>query len=111
MLIIPGPYFLRIKFPSYNYFPKIDSPPVPLPAVKSPPNAINSGITLWNSDPFKWIGFPLFPIPFSPVHRHLKFSLVIGTISANNSISILSYLRSPINKSKYTFGFSFLSII
>ena len=41
-------------------------------------------ITLWNLVPLKCNGFPLGPTPFSPVQRHLKFSAVLGTTSANN---------------------------
>ena len=33
----PGPVCLNLKFSSGNLFPWMDLPPVPLPAVKSPP--------------------------------------------------------------------------
>lgn len=35
-------------------------------------------------DPLKCKGFPLDPTPFSPVHKALKFSAVLGTLSLNN---------------------------
>ena len=59
------------------------------------------GIILWKIDPLKAKGFPDFPTPFSPVHKALKFSEVLGTTFPNNpiiiscvsypSISILNY--------------------
>lgn len=64
-----------------------DSPlfsPVPLPRVKSPPWHMKSLITRWKAEPLKWRGLPDLPIPFSPVHRHRKFSAVRGTTSARS---------------------------
>jgi hypothetical protein len=36
----------------------MDSPPVPLPRVKSPPWHMNPGMTRWNADPLKCKTFP-----------------------------------------------------
>merc|ERR1712156_1061632 len=49
--------------------------------VKSPPWHMKLGITLWKVD-------PLYPYPFSPVHRERKFSAVFGTTSLLNSMTI-----------------------
>ena len=46
------------------------------------------------------------PTPFSPVHKHLKFSAVFGTMSARNSISIRPLDEPPIVMSKKTTGLS-----
>merc|ERR1711928_154035 len=53
----------------------------PLWLVKSPPWHMKLGITLWKVD-------PLYPYPFSPVHRERKFSAVFGTTSLLNSMTI-----------------------
>lgn len=59
----------------------------------------------WKLDPLKCNGFPLFPpTPFSPVHNARKFSAVLGTTSARNSISILPRGLPPIEISKNTTG-------
>ncbi len=63
----------------------MDSPPVPLPAVKSPPWIMNCLITRWKLEPLKCSGLPSLPMPFSPVHRALKFSAVLGTTSSYSS--------------------------
>lgn len=76
----------------------MDFPPVPSPRVKSPPWHMNCGITRWNL-------LPLYPNPFSPVHRARKFSAVFGTTSANSSNVTLPSDCPPISKSKYTLGF------
>merc|ERR1719397_244884 len=78
---IPGPVCFRVKFSSGNLLPKMDLPPVPLWLVKSPPWHMNPGMTLWKED-------PLNPNPFSPVHRALKFSEVLGTTSGLRSMVI-----------------------
>ena len=67
-----------------NLSPYIDSPPVPVPCVKSPPCNMKLGMILWNLLPSYVSFFPFFPCPFSPVHRALKFSTVFGTTSPNN---------------------------
>ena len=87
--INPGTVCLWMKFSSSNLVPYIDSPPVPSPFVISPPYITKSGIILWNLDPLKCNGFPNFPVPFSPVHRHLKFSAVFGTSEEYNSMTTL----------------------
>lgn len=51
-------------------------------------------ILRWKGHPLKWRGFPVVgPMPFSPVHNARKFSAVLGTISANNSKTILPTKR------------------
>merc|ERR1719245_811089 len=102
---IPGPVCFSVKFSSANFDPYIDSPPVPLPAVKSPPWHINSGITRWKALPLKWSGLPDFPVPFSPVHKQRKFSAVFGATSALSSITILPAAAPPMVMSKKTLGF------
>ena len=47
-----------------------------LPAVKSPPWSMNWGMTRWKEAPLKWRGVPMRPVPFSPVQRARKFSVV-----------------------------------
>merc|ERR1719221_2209248 len=102
---MPGPVCLRVKFSSANFAPYIDSPPVPLPAVKSPPWHMNSVITRWNALPLKCNGLPLLPVPFSPVQRQRKFSAVLGATSALSSITMRPDAAPPIVMSKKTFGF------
>ncbi|KAI8554112.1 hypothetical protein RHMOL_Rhmol05G0072400 [Rhododendron molle] len=48
---IPAPVCFLMKFSSANLDPYMDSPPVPFPAVKSPPWHMNPGITRWNVEP------------------------------------------------------------
>merc|ERR1712156_1027396 len=79
---MPGPVCFREKFSSSNLLPQIDLPPVPLPAVKSPPWHMKLGMTLWKEE-------PLNPKPFSPVQRARKFSQVLGTTSARSSMMTL----------------------
>lgn len=67
---------------------------------------MNPGITRWNELPLKWRSLPDRPNPFSPVHKHRKFSTVLGTMSALSSISILPFGEPPIVMSKNTTGFS-----
>lgn len=71
---------------------------------------INWGITRWNELPLKCKFFPDRPINFSPVHKHRKFSAVLGTTSALNSISIRPFGLPPIVISKNTTGFSLLIV-
>mmetsp|Transcript_23780 Transcript_23780/g.39870 ORF Transcript_23780/g.39870 Transcript_23780/m.39870 type:complete len:200 (-) Transcript_23780:302-901(-) len=82
----------------------MDSPPVPLPAVKSPPWHMNPGMTRWNLLPLKCSGLPILPSPFSPVHSALKFSAVLGTPCANSSITTRPAASPPIDTSKNTLG-------
>jgi hypothetical protein len=49
---------------------------------------------------------PHLPTPFSPVHKHLKFSAVFGTTSARSSISMRPLDEPPIDMSKKTTGLS-----
>ena len=49
---------------------------------------MKSVITLWKDDPLKCNFFPLFPVPFSPVQRALKFSAHLGVASKNSSKTI-----------------------
>lgn len=59
----------------------MDSPPVPVPWVKSPPCSMKLGMILWKTLP-SYVNFlPFFPMPFSPVQSALKFSVVFGTTS------------------------------
>jgi len=55
----------------------MDSPPVTLPAVKSPPWHMNwhmnCVMTRWKAEPLKWGGLPDLPMPFSPVHTQRMF--------------------------------------
>lgn len=48
---------------------------------------------------------PLYPKPFSIVHRARKFSAVLGTTSARSSISTRPAGAPPMAMSKKTFGF------
>ena len=68
------------------------------------------GMTRWNPDPLKCSGLPDCPIPFSPVHKHLKFSTVLGTVSAYSSNTILPAGAPPMVMSKNTFGFAIVSL-
>merc|ERR1719272_1488317 len=85
------------KLSSANLLPKIDSPPRPSPRVMSPPCKICPGTILWMGDPLKHSGGPpkACDAPFSPVHRQRKFSQVLGTTSAHNSISMRGAARQP----------------
>ena len=51
---------------------------LPLPRVKSPPWHMNCVMTRWKEEPLKWSGLPLWPMPFSPVHRARKFCRAEG---------------------------------
>lgn len=51
------------------------------------------------------------PTPFSPVQRHRKFSAVLGTTSARNSISMRPLGEPPMEMSKKTTGFSLLMVM
>ena len=96
---IPGLVCLWIKFSSSKLSPYIDSPPVPLKFVKSPPYAINPGITLWKIESLKCKALPHLPIPFSPVQSALKFSAVLGTTSCvenQNILTLENEIRSTI---------------
>ena len=46
---------------------------------------------------------------FSPVHRHRKFSAVLGTMSENSSMTTRDAGAPPMLKSRYTFGRLLLS--
>lgn len=47
-------------------------------------------LLLWNGHFLKCSGHPVdLPMPFSPVHNALKFSAVLGSLSLNNSKTIL----------------------
>mmetsp|Transcript_23881 Transcript_23881/g.81438 ORF Transcript_23881/g.81438 Transcript_23881/m.81438 type:complete len:210 (+) Transcript_23881:111-740(+) len=63
------------KASSSNSPPYMDAPPVPSPRVVSPPCSMKPGITRCSGLPFRCVPSP----PFSPVHRHRKFSTVFGT--------------------------------
>ena len=65
---------------------------------------MKDGITRWNGLPLKCNILPDLPIPFSPVHKHRKFSAVRGVTSAYNVISILPLGDPPIVMSKNTIG-------
>lgn len=58
----------------FVYTPYMLSPPVPFPRVKSPPCNINPLMMRWKEQLRKWSGLPEEPSPFSPVHKHRKFS-------------------------------------
>ena len=58
-------------------------------------------MTLWKAD-------PLYPNPFSPVQRALKFSAVFGTISFRRVISIRPEGLPPIDMSKKHTGLDML---
>nr|CAB3452894.1 unnamed protein product [Digitaria exilis] len=80
----------------------MDSPPVPLPRVKSPPWHMKLGMMRWKTEPF---AFPEAPRPFSPVQRQRKFSAVLGTLSAKSSMTTRPALALPMRMSKKTLGF------
>jgi len=84
--------------------------PRPFPFVISPPWHMNPGITRWKGLPLKCIILPDLPTPFSPVHKHLKFSAVSGTTSARNSISIRPLADPPMVMSKNTTGLLLASV-
>ena len=75
----------------------MDLPPVPLCLVKSPPWHMKFGMTRWKIE-------PLNPNPFSPVQRARKFSAVLGTTSALNSMIIWPTGEPPAVISKKTLG-------
>mmetsp|Transcript_6204 Transcript_6204/g.14136 ORF Transcript_6204/g.14136 Transcript_6204/m.14136 type:complete len:278 (-) Transcript_6204:233-1066(-) len=102
MLRMPSPSCVSSKFSSANLEPKIDSPPVPFPAVKSPPWHMNPGMTRWKALPLKCRSFPLLPSPFSPVQSARKFSHVLGTTSPRSSMVIRPRLSPSASMSKYT---------
>merc|ERR1719301_520072 len=89
----------------------MDSPPVPLPFVKSPPWHMKPGMILWKVEPIKLKVFPLRPAPFSPVHKHRKFSAVFGTTSPRNSITIRPASLPAMDMSKYTLGLDIAEFI
>mmetsp|Transcript_23456 Transcript_23456/g.58103 ORF Transcript_23456/g.58103 Transcript_23456/m.58103 type:complete len:213 (-) Transcript_23456:241-879(-) len=71
----------------------MERPPVPLSLVKSPPWHMKPGMT-------RWKGEPLYPKPFSMVHRARKFSAVLGVTSPRISITIFPAGSPPISMSK-----------
>eukprot|EP00929_Paragymnodinium_shiwhaense_P103025 TRINITY_DN662_c1_g1_i1.p2 TRINITY_DN662_c1_g1~~TRINITY_DN662_c1_g1_i1.p2 ORF type:complete len:102 (-),score=17.35 TRINITY_DN662_c1_g1_i1:25-330(-) len=80
----------------------MDSPPVPLPRVKSPPWHMKLLITRWKALPLKCRGLPERPMPFSPVHKARKFSAVFGTTSSLSSMTMRPAPAPPMLMSKYT---------
>mmetsp|Transcript_28735 Transcript_28735/g.77835 ORF Transcript_28735/g.77835 Transcript_28735/m.77835 type:complete len:205 (+) Transcript_28735:633-1247(+) len=98
-----GPSCLRLKFSSSNLAPKMLSPPVPFPLVKSPPWIMKLGMMRWKVLPLKCRGFLDPPTPFSPVQRARKFSVVLGTSSVKRPMTIRPACLSPIEISKNTF--------
>ena len=58
---------------------------------------MNPGMTLWKDD-------PLYPKPFSPVQRALKFSAVFGTTSDLSSMTMRPMGLPLAVMSKYTRG-------
>ena len=64
---------------------------------------MKSLITLWKLD-------PLYPNPFSPVHRALKFSHVLGTTSALRVISIRPAGDPPMVMSKKQTGLAMVTM-
>jgi hypothetical protein len=55
---------------------------------------MNCGMMRWKVEPLKCSGLPDWPVPFSPVHRALKFSTVLGTVFPNKPITILPARRN-----------------
>lgn len=80
-----------------------------LAAVKSPPWHMNPGMIRWKVEPLQCSGFPLRPVPFSPLQRARKFSAVRGVMSAQSSITIRPAGDPPIAMSKNTLGFDIVS--
>jgi len=70
---------------------------------------MKSEIILWNLVPLKCKALPDLVLPFSPVHKHLKFSAVLGALSAYNSIVIRPNACPLMEISKNTRGFLFTS--
>mmetsp|Transcript_51433 Transcript_51433/g.151596 ORF Transcript_51433/g.151596 Transcript_51433/m.151596 type:complete len:215 (-) Transcript_51433:172-816(-) len=81
MLRMPGTVCFRLRFSSAKVWPKMDSPPVPSPCVKSPPWIMKFGMMRWKGHPLKCSGEPLLPFPRAPVQSERKFSAVRGTTS------------------------------
>jgi len=99
---IPGESCFMIKFSSSNDLPYIEEEPVPSLLMKSPPWIMKSLITLWKVEPLYPRGTPsLFN---SPVQNCLKFSAVLGTMSAYSSIKIRPISTPPTLTSKNTTG-------
>lgn len=109
------------KFSSSNESPpNILALPVPSPLTKSPPWIIKLGIYAavsfpppsFNRSPMcshttRWKVLPAyFPHLLSPVQNCLKFSVVAGTTSRNNSMCTRPTGCPPIEMSKYTTGLS-----
>ena len=59
-----------------------------------PPWIMKSGMQRCMMLPLKCSFLPDLPMPRSPVHRHLKFSAVLGTTSASNAMTILHGARA-----------------
>ena len=70
----------------------MDSPPVPLPRVKSPPWHMNCVMTRWKAEPLKWSGLPDLPMPFSPVQRQRKFYAFAGESSETHGVRWIVYI-------------------
>ena len=64
---------------------------------------IKLGMTLWKVD-------PLYPNPFSPVHRARKFSAVLGTTSARSSMTIRPTGAPSAVTSKKTRGVDMITV-
>jgi len=54
---------------------------------------MNDGIILWKNDPLKWRAFPVIWDLAFPTHKLLKFSAVLGVLSAYSLYNILNYLE------------------
>ena len=70
---------------------------------------MKSEIIRWNFVPLKCKGLPDFVLPFSPVHKHRKFSAVLGALSEYSSMIIRPKACPFIEMSKNTLGFLFIS--
>jgi hypothetical protein len=70
---------------------------------------MKSEIIRWNFVPLKCKGLPDFVLPFSPVHKHRKFSAVLGALSEYSSMTIRPKACPFIEISKNTLGFLFIS--
>jgi hypothetical protein len=70
---------------------------------------MKSEIIRWNFVPLKCKGLPDFVLPFSPVHKHRKFSAVLGALSEYSSMTIRPKACPFIEMSKNTLGFLFIS--
>jgi hypothetical protein len=81
----------------------MDSPPVPLPLVKSPPWIMNPGMILWNVDPLYHRGLPDLAIPFSPARACVYVRVYVCVLYIYNDDGFFVHIQCPMHEHKLAY--------